>query len=153
MREAGGRGQLRGAREAQAELIEAGKFSEISDNIFVTGEVSGAYHNKYMAEQALVLKTNNGLTVITGCAHPGIMKMVDKVKTHFPHEPLYLVCGGFHLKESDKRAIEIVIEEFKKSGIRKAGPTHCSGEEAEAVFKESYNADFVPIVVGQELEV
>lgn len=141
------------AEESQAELIEAGRFSEISDNIFVTGEVSGAYHNKYMAEQAVVLKTNNGLTVITGCAHPGIMKMVDKVKTHFPHEPLYLVFGGFHLKESDTRAIEIVLNEFLEKGIRKAGPTHCSGETAEAMFKDSYKENFVHIIVGQELEV
>ena len=140
-------------KEAQVELIEAEKFTEISQNIFITGEIAGAYHGKYMPEQAVVLKTKNGLTVITGCAHPGILKMVEKVKTKFPDEPIYLVLGGFHLMESDNRVIEIVAENFKKMGIIKAGPTHCSGEVAEGIFKKYYKRNFIPIKAGQEMEV
>jgi len=140
-------------KEAQAELIEADKLTEISQNIFITGEIPGGYHGKYMPEQAIVLKTKNGLTVITGCAHPGILKMVNKVKAKFPNEPVYFVLGGFHLKESDKRAIEIVAENFKEIGIIKAGPTHCSGEVAEGIFKKYYKRNFIPIKAGQEMEV
>ena len=141
------------AKEAQAELIEAEKLTEISQNIFITGEIQGAYHGKYMPEQAIVLKTKNGLTVITGCAHPGILKIVEKVKAKFPSEPIYFVLGGFHLMESDKRAIEIVAESFKKMNIIKSGPTHCSGEAAEDIFKKYYEGNFVPIKAGQEIEV
>jgi len=141
------------AKEAQAELIEADRLTEISQNIFITGEIPGGYHGKYMPEQAIVLKTKNGLTVITGCAHPGILKMVNKVKAKFPNEPVYFVLGGFHLKESDKRAIEIVVENFKEIGIIKAGPTHCSGEVAEVIFKKYYKGNFIPIKVGQEMEI
>jgi len=140
-------------KDAQAELIEAARFMEISRDIFITGEIAGDYHGKYMAEQALVLKTKNGLTVITGCAHPGILKMAENVKMEFPAEPMYLVLGGFHLMESDKRAIEIVAEDFKKMNIIKAGPTHCSGEMAEDIFRKYYGTDLVAIKVGQEVEV
>ncbi|MBN2830693.1 MAG: MBL fold metallo-hydrolase [Candidatus Omnitrophica bacterium] len=140
-------------KESQADLIEAGKLTEISQDIFITGEISGAYHGKYMPEQALVLKTGNGLTIVTGCAHPGILKIVEKVKTKFPGEQVYSVLGGFHLKESDKRAIEIVVEGFKKLGVLKAGPTHCSGEKAEEEFMKKYGINFVKIQVGQEIEV
>lgn len=141
------------AKEAQAELIEAAKFTEISQNIFITGEIAGAYHGKYMPEQAVVLKTKNGLTIITGCAHPGVLKMAEEVKARFTGEPLYLVLGGFHLMESDERAIEIVAGNFKKIGIIKAGPTHCSGEAAESVFKRYYEGNFVSIKAGQGIEV
>ena len=140
-------------KEAKGELIEAEKITEISQNIFITGEIPGGYHGKYMPEQAIVLKTKNGLIVITGCAHPGILKMVNKVKAKFPNEPVYFVLGGFHLKESDKRAIEIVAENFKEIGIIKAGPTHCSGEAAESIFKKYYKRNFIPIKVGQEMEI
>ncbi|MDD5618472.1 MAG: MBL fold metallo-hydrolase, partial [Candidatus Omnitrophica bacterium] len=78
-------------KEAQTELIESGKFRRISQNIFITGEIPGAYRGKYMPEQAIVLKTENGLTIITGCAHPGILKMVKKVKTKFSRERIYFV--------------------------------------------------------------
>jgi 7,8-dihydropterin-6-yl-methyl-4-(beta-D-ribofuranosyl)aminobenzene 5'-phosphate synthase len=136
-----------------AELVEIEKLTQIIQNVFSTGEIPGAYKGKYMAEQALVLKTKNGLTIITGCAHPGILKMVEKAKTKFPDESIYLVLGGFHLVESDKRAIEIVAENFKKMNIIKAGPTHCSGDMAEEIFKRSYGDNCISIKAGQEIEV
>lgn len=137
----------------KGELIESDKFMEVSKDIFITGEIPGAYKGKYMPEQAIVLKTKNGLTVITGCAHPGIVKMVEKVKAKFTGEPIYLVLGGFHLMESDKRAIEIVAKNFKKMGVIKAGPTHCSGEAAEDIIKKYYEGNFVSIKAGQDIEV
>jgi len=140
-------------KKTQTELIQADNFVEISKNIFITGEVAGAYNSKYMPEQAIVLKTKNGLTVITGCAHPGILKVVDRVKAKFRSKTIHLVLGGFHLMKSNKRAIEIIVENFKKMGVMKAGPTHCSGEIAESIFKKYYKENFVAIKTGQEIEV
>jgi len=140
-------------KKCGGELIEAEKFKEIAQGIYTTGEIPGAYKGKYMAEQAIALRTKNGLTIITGCAHPGILKMVEKAKTKIPDEPIYLVLGGFHLKDSDKRAVEIVAENFRKMSIIKAGPTHCSGDMAEEIFKRFYGDNFIPIKTGQEIEV
>jgi 7,8-dihydropterin-6-yl-methyl-4-(beta-D-ribofuranosyl)aminobenzene 5'-phosphate synthase len=135
------------------ELIEADNFMEISKDIFITGEIDGAYNGRYMPEQALVVRTKNGLTVITGCAHPGIIKILERVKEKFPNDAIYSVFGGFHLKEDDKRAVEIAAEKFKEMKIKKAGPTHCSGEAAEEIFKEQYGDNFIKILVGQTLEI
>jgi 7,8-dihydropterin-6-yl-methyl-4-(beta-D-ribofuranosyl)aminobenzene 5'-phosphate synthase len=55
--------------------------------------------------------------------------------------------------DSDKRAIEIVAENFRKMNIIKAGPTHCSGDMAEEIFKRFYGDNFIPIEIGQEIEV
>ncbi|MFA4991032.1 MAG: MBL fold metallo-hydrolase [Candidatus Omnitrophota bacterium] len=140
-------------KEAQGELIEAGGFTEISRDIFITGEIPGGYNGRYMPEQAIVLKTKNGLTMITGCAHPGILKIIGKVKAKFPDEPVYLVLGGFHLTESDTRAVEIVVENFKKMGVIKAGPTHCSGETAEGIFKKQYKKNCITVKAGLEIGV
>ncbi|MFA4989386.1 MAG: MBL fold metallo-hydrolase [Candidatus Omnitrophota bacterium] len=140
-------------KAAQAKLIEVAKVTEITPGIYTTGEIPGIYHGKYMPEQAVALKTQNGLTVITGCAHPGILKILEKLKAGFLAEPIYLVLGGFHLMESEKRAIEVVAENFKKINIIKAGPTHCSGDMAEGIFKKYYEGDFVSVKAGQEIEV
>jgi len=140
-------------KESKGELSEAERIIEIAPDIYITGEIPGAFRGKYMAEQAIALKTKNGLTIITGCAHPGILKMIEKVQAKFSAEHIYFVLGGFHLMESDKRAVEIVAENFKKMNIIKAGPTHCSGDMAEEIFKKIYADDFVPIKAGQEIEV
>ena len=141
-------------KKLQGKIIEADKLKEISENIFVTGEIPGAYHGKYMPEQALVLKTKNGISIITGCAHPGILKIIEKIKAKFPTEPIYFVMGGFHLMEADKRAVEIIAENFRKMGITKIGPTHCTGSEAGEIFKKYYKGEnFINIQVGQGVEV
>ncbi|MBL7131261.1 MAG: MBL fold metallo-hydrolase [Candidatus Omnitrophica bacterium] len=161
-------------RKLQGELIETDRFIEISGceisekfrvlspgnalyssgkNIFITGEIPGAYHNQYMPEQALIIKTENGITIITGCAHPGIVKMVEKAKEKFPKERLYLVFGGFHLMDKDKRVIEIIVERFKEMKVKKVGPTHCSGKEAEEIFEGEYKNNYVHIGVGQTIDV
>ncbi|MBN2119744.1 MAG: MBL fold metallo-hydrolase [Candidatus Omnitrophica bacterium] len=141
------------AKKLGARLIEIDKLAQILPDIFSTGEIAGVYHDKYMAEQAMVLRTKNGITVITGCAHPGILKIVEKINSKFQKEQIYLVFGGFHLMESDNRAIENVAENFKEMGIMKAGPTHCSGPEAERIFRAKYNNNFVSIKTGQVLNV
>jgi 7,8-dihydropterin-6-yl-methyl-4-(beta-D-ribofuranosyl)aminobenzene 5'-phosphate synthase len=140
-------------KKLKGRLIEVKRFKEIVAGIYTTGEISGNYQGKYMAEQAIVLKTNNGLTVITGCAHPGILKVLEKVKTKFSNEPIYFVLGGFHLMKLDERIIEIIVEDFKKMGVKKVGPTHCSGELAEKIFKKIYQDNFVTVKVKEDFEV
>jgi len=141
------------AEEFGATLINTEGLTEIAKGVFSTGEIAGAYRGRYMPEQALIVKTKNGLSVITGCAHPGIVKMVRIVKERCPEEQVYSVFGGFHLKEEDRRAIEIVTERFKEMKVEKAGPTHCSGEEAERIFKDKYGNDFISIRVGEVMDV
>ena len=50
---------------------------------------AGKYKGEYMPEQALVVKTNKGISVITGCAHPGIIKMLNTVQRNFQKEDIY----------------------------------------------------------------
>ena len=140
-------------KKAQGILVETKKFKEIAKDIFITGEIPGVYHGSDMPEQALIVKTQNGLTVMTGCAHPGILKMLERVRRKFPGETIYLVFGGFHLMEEDKRVIAIIAKRFQKMKIEKVGPTHCSGKVAEDIFRERYGEDFVSIKAGQTLNI
>ncbi len=136
-----------------AELIELDKPKEIIEDIFVSGEIEGFYHGEYMPEQALYIKTDNGLTVITGCAHPGIIKIVEKAKSIFNKEDIYSVFGGFHLQDKSKEELKKVVDNFKALGVKRAGPTHCSGKEAEDIFKDFYKDNFIAADSGVSLEV
>lgn len=140
-------------KDLEGLLIEKEDFSEIATNIFVTGEISGTYNERYMPEQALVVKTEKGITVITGCAHPGIVKILEKVKAKFSKEHFYLVLGGFHLKDHDKRLTEIMVSRFKDMHCEKVGPTHCTGKGAEAVFKKIYKENCISVKVGQTISI
>jgi 7,8-dihydropterin-6-yl-methyl-4-(beta-D-ribofuranosyl)aminobenzene 5'-phosphate synthase len=106
-----------------------------------------------MPEQAIVLKTDNGISVLTGCAHPGIVDMLYLIKKHFQKEKMYFVGGGFHLMDTHKDNIENTVNAFKELGIQKAGPSHCSGDLAENIFKKEYGNNFMTLKAGQVINV
>ena len=134
-------------------LAEISGFSEISKNIYITGEIVGQYKDKDISEQAMVIDTDKGLTVITGCSHPGVLKILDVVKKKFPKKKFYAVFGGFHLVNKQPRNNDTLVNAFKEFGVKKVGPTHCSGEEAEKAFREIYKDDFLSMKVGDNIVI
>jgi len=133
-------------------LIKLNKFTSIDDNIYSTGEIEGEYSGGYMPEQSLVLKTSKGITILTGCAHPGIIEIIEKVKESIPGN-IYLVLGGFHLMNEDKKKVLSIVNEFKQLGVENVAPSHCSGKKAANEFRKVYKDNFVELKVGQNLDV
>jgi len=99
-------------------------------------------------EQFLVLETPKGLVVITGCAHPGIVQIVQKAKEMLEKD-VYFVFGGFHLLNDSDSQVMSKIGQFQSLGVRKVGASHCTGDRAIELFKQEYGKDFVPIGVGR----
>jgi len=125
----------------------------VAAGMTVTGEIAGQYKDRPIAEQALVLKTNNGLTVLTGCAHPGILEILSRVRRQFPAERIHAVLGGFHLRRVSPREVKRIVRRFLELGIRQAGPTHCSGPETEKIFKEMYGKNWLSLMAGESFTV
>lgn len=136
----------------QSQLVECDKFIPLAEGIYTTGEIKGTYFFKDIAEQSLVLETANGLTIITGCAHPGIIEIVKQVKQNMKKD-IYLVLGGFHLMDKTADFTLSVINEFKELGVKKVAPTHCTGETAIKSFQKAYQNDFIPVNIGQTITV
>lgn len=141
------------AAAAGARLVESTGCLQVAAGIFVTGAVACLYKGAPMSEQAVAVRTHTGVSVITGCAHPGIMVMLETVSRQFPGESLDTVFGGFHLKDASPGELSVLVEAFRKMGIRRAGPTHCSGEQAEDLFRRRYGQAFLPVRVGDIIEV
>jgi len=140
-------------RRLKGEIIESEKVTKITEDIFVTGEIAGEYKGKYIPEQALVIKTDKGLTIITGCAHPGIIEIVKQIKKDLGNMKVGFVFGGFHLVDKYRPEIRSIAEELKEMGVKKVGPTHCSGYDAQLIFEEVYEDEFVSIKTGMKFEI
>ena len=134
--------------ELEGTLIRYDTFQEIDANISVTGEIPGEYKGSSMPVQALMVKPERGITVITGCSHPGIVIMIQKVKEILPKQRISTVFGGFHLMDKNNKTIESIVVSLKDMGVENVGPTHCTGQEAQRIYKESYRDHFLTITAG-----
>ncbi len=130
-----------------AEVVEVGGPVKICKNTFSTGELGG-----WIKEQSLVIRTNKGLVVITGCAHPGIVKIVEKAKELVSDEVL-LVMGGFHLSGYSSGEIGKIILSFKDIGVVYVGLCHCSGYTARRLFKEEFGKNYIDVGVGKKIDI
>jgi 7,8-dihydropterin-6-yl-methyl-4-(beta-D-ribofuranosyl)aminobenzene 5'-phosphate synthase len=135
------------------ELIEVNTPIAITPYLFTSGQMVATYHQQPLYEQALILKLKDGIGVITGCAHPGIVKILKEIKRQFPGDDIIFVWGGFHLMNKENRQIEVIAQEIKKMGVKKIGPTHCSGFQAQNIFKRLYKDNFISIKGGESFEV
>lgn len=130
-----------------ATVIEVAGPQEIRPNVYTTGVMG-----RLVKEQALVVRTQRGLVVLTGCAHPGVARMVERVKSLHP-ENILLVMGGFHLEWATAGKVEEIIAVFKSHGVQYVAPTHCSGERAKQLFQQRYGAGYIEAGVGKTLSV
>ncbi len=140
-------------RQRGGELIELEDWLDLDQNLFLTGALAGIHQNNIIQEQALVIRTGKGLSIITGCAHPGIVKIIEVVKMRFDDQPLQAVLGGFHLHAASDGAIHRIVRRFKELGVSAAGPAHCSGRSAQKIFQDSYDAHYLSIGAGTIVEV
>ncbi|MBN1781051.1 MBL fold metallo-hydrolase [bacterium] len=128
--------------------VRVDKPAEICPRIFTTGEISGPVN-----EQSLIIETKPGLVVITGCSHPGIVKILRRTGDVVPEKPIYLVFGGFHLIRNSEAQIREIIGQFESLHVVKCGATHCTGDEAIRLFREAYQDHYWPMGTGRMIHI
>jgi 7,8-dihydropterin-6-yl-methyl-4-(beta-D-ribofuranosyl)aminobenzene 5'-phosphate synthase len=116
----------------------------ICDSLFTIGTLE-----HQIPEQSLYLKTSNGLVVITGCSHPGIVRILKKAKV-LSKQNIKFVFGGFHLGNKSSEQVEKIIQDIKELGVEKIGPTHCTGDTAIESFKKAWGKNFISMGVGKK---
>jgi 7,8-dihydropterin-6-yl-methyl-4-(beta-D-ribofuranosyl)aminobenzene 5'-phosphate synthase len=138
---------IRQVKETGAKVLIPESPVEIYKGVHLTGPMG-----EQIIEQSMIVDTAEGTIVITGCAHPGIVDIVRKSKAILPKD-IHLVLGGFHLSRKSEAELKQIISEFRELGVKKAGPTHCTGDRAIRMFKQAYGPDFVQMGVGRRLKI
>lgn len=130
-----------------AKYVDVSGPARIFDGVYTNGELG-----TWIKEQSLIIKTEKGIVVITGCAHPGIVNIVKKAK-EVTKENVYLVIGGFHLGSASDADLKQIINAFREMDVEKVGPCHCSGDRCRELFEEEYGNDFVEVGVGKIIKI
>jgi len=130
----------------KAKVVTVNQPMKLCKNVFLTGEMGNR-----TIEQSLILETDKGLVLITGCSHPGIVNILKKAM-EIRRKKVFMVFGGFHLIDKSEDELKEIITQFKELGVSKVGATHCTGEKAIKRFKDAYGKNYVDMGVGKVLK-
>jgi len=117
-------------RKAGGEVMAGSGFRELFPGVYLSESREGRHRQGPIFEQALYVLGAGGLTVITGCAHPGAEVFIRDAVERFPGQKKNAVLGGFHFIGKDRPAVEEELRKLAGTGFRRIFPTHCSGNLA-----------------------
>jgi 7,8-dihydropterin-6-yl-methyl-4-(beta-D-ribofuranosyl)aminobenzene 5'-phosphate synthase len=121
--------------------------ADLGHDALVTGPVGGP-----VPEQALVIRRPEGLVVVVGCSHPGIVAIVERAR-QVAGGKVTAVLGGFHLLNHMDEAVAGIVARFRELGVEKVGAAHCTGERAIEAFRRAYGAGFIEMGAGRVVEL
>jgi 7,8-dihydropterin-6-yl-methyl-4-(beta-D-ribofuranosyl)aminobenzene 5'-phosphate synthase len=91
---------------------------------------------------ALVVRTGEGLAVITGCAHRGVVNTVRHVQSITNGEYIHTLIGGTHLHLVPRERVEKTAGELKELGLLRLGVSHCTGFHSAAILAAEFGDIF-----------
>ena len=154
-----------------ADFLLNNDFVEVEEGLFLTGEVQRktAFEKadpRLMIEadgkrspdtlpddQSLVLDTEKGMILILGCAHAGMINIINHVMGKRGREKFYAILGGTHLDFLTPEQLEESIKALKKIPIEKLGVSHCTGMKAASRLHQEFGDRFSYGGVGSVLEI
>jgi 7,8-dihydropterin-6-yl-methyl-4-(beta-D-ribofuranosyl)aminobenzene 5'-phosphate synthase len=80
-------------------------------------------------DMSLVLDTDKGLVVVSGCGHAGIINTLEFARSQVRDTAVYAAIGGFHLFEADAAALDWTAEKLRACTIKNLLGAHCTGIE------------------------
>lgn len=108
-------------------------------------------------EQYIVLNEKGKSILISGCAHNGILNILEEYRNRYCKYP-DVVISGFHMRkkngydEADFEVIKETAEVLKKTGIL-CYTGHCTGQEPFKIMKEIMGEQLQYMRCGDSVEI
>lgn len=108
-------------------------------------------HDRVLDDQGIIINTEEGLVIVAGCSHAGIINTIEHSISISGINSVYCVIGGFHLIGPGEEKIERTIEEFKRLNVKKIVPIHCTGFEGIKRISNEMPEEFEYVTAGCRL--
>lgn len=125
--------------------------TEIADGLFVSGRIPRANNFEDSGgsffldsactrtdplddDQALYFRCSQGLVVVLGCAHAGVVNTIDHVRAITDGWSVHAVVGGMHLRSASRQRLCATIDALRERDVRLLAPAHCTGSDAVQLF-------------------
>lgn len=103
-------------------------------------------------DQSVFFETDEGLVVLLGCAHSGVVNTLRYIADLSGGKPILAVIGGMHLVGASPDRIARTIEALRTLGVRVLAPCHCTGMAATVALWNAFPGRCVACHVGARFE-
>jgi 7,8-dihydropterin-6-yl-methyl-4-(beta-D-ribofuranosyl)aminobenzene 5'-phosphate synthase len=103
-------------------------------------------------DQSFWIDTPEGLWVILGCAHSGVLATLEYIDTLTGTRPLSRLIGGTHLMVAPSDRVALVAADLERRAPAVLAPCHCTGRLAHARLKRTFPGAILPIGSGAVIE-
>jgi 7,8-dihydropterin-6-yl-methyl-4-(beta-D-ribofuranosyl)aminobenzene 5'-phosphate synthase len=148
------------------QFIEHKELVELAPGVWLTGPVprvhpernwsgkariqtpQGLVEDTLPEDQSLVIDTEQGLVVISGCGHAGIINTLEMARKQVRNAPVHAAIGGFHLLAADEKGLAWTGRKLRDMKLGHLLGAHCTGIEAVFRLRELAGLQRSTCVVG-----
>ena len=109
---------------------------------------AGVVEDNVPEDMALVFDTDEGLVVLTGCAHAGVVNIIDYARSFIRPARVHALIGGVHLFAATDKTLAWTAEKLRGFGVENFIGAHCTGVETVYRFRQDLGLDRAHAVVG-----
>ncbi|MCF6266013.1 MAG: MBL fold metallo-hydrolase [Desulfuromusa sp.] len=102
---------------------------------------------------SLFINTDKGLVILLGCAHAGLLNIIDHAIQITGQKKIYMVLGGTHLKFCSEAQMTATLNRLEDLDIDKIGASHCTGLRGARMLAERFGECFFSASVGTEIDI
>jgi 7,8-dihydropterin-6-yl-methyl-4-(beta-D-ribofuranosyl)aminobenzene 5'-phosphate synthase len=103
-------------------------------------------------DQSFWIDTPEGIWVILGCAHAGVLATLEHIDGLTGGRPLARLIGGTHLMVADAERIALVAADLQRRAPLVLAPCHCTGRLAHTRLKRMFPGAVLPVGSGAVVE-
>lgn len=102
---------------------------------------------------SLIVYSSKGLILVLGCAHAGMINIIEYALAQTGHDRIHAIIGGTHLGFSSDEQFEETLKVIDRYQIERIGVSHCTGLPKAAMLHAQLGERFFFGNVGTVLEV
>jgi 7,8-dihydropterin-6-yl-methyl-4-(beta-D-ribofuranosyl)aminobenzene 5'-phosphate synthase len=102
-------------------------------------------------DQALAFETGDGLVVVLGCSHSGVLNTLNRALDASRSGKLRAIVGGMHLATAQPQAIARLADGIEKLDPQLICPCHCTGDAARHYLEGRFPDAFREMHTGSTL--
>lgn len=123
------------------EIAMIDEFEQLDPNMYVK-EDDNWRSDELWDDRALIIKTNEGLVVILGCAHRGAINTLRHAQQITGVALIHTVIGGTHLTGATEERVVHTAAALQELGVQRVGVSHCTGLPSAVLLAQQLGEAF-----------